>query len=155
MKIEDDILMQDMLGDLKLMYELFARVPTGHTEMRMAIKSYIMQLGAEINNNINADLAGASSSKSKTPAAGGGGTQTAIRWVEQVLALQDKFDRILERSAANNKSFQTAFNEVSQPVRWIIVCVRLMVQLLIRHSNILSMKMQNQQNLFHYLLMRI
>ena len=97
------------------MYKLFSRVPAGLNEMRTAIKNYIMQLGAEINKTISADLAASGSKQSKTLAergSAGGGAQTAIRWVEQVLALQEKFDRILELAANKDKSFQTAFNEV-------------------------------------------
>lgn len=98
--------------DLSRMYKLFSRVPAGLSEMRMAISKYIMQLGAEINKTINADLAVSKAAKSSERGAGGG-TQTAIRWVEQVLALQEKFDRILEKAANKDKSFQTAFNEVN------------------------------------------
>ncbi|CDH58031.1 cullin-domain-containing protein [Lichtheimia corymbifera JMRC:FSU:9682] len=100
----------DKYGDLSRMYKLFSRVPAGLSEMRMAISKYIMQLGAEINKTINADLAVSKAAKSSERGAGGG-TQTAIRWVEQVLALQEKFDRILEKAANKDKSFQTAFNE--------------------------------------------
>ncbi|KAI9472899.1 Cullin [Zychaea mexicana] len=113
----DSMLSADKYGDLSRMYKLFSRVPAGLNEMRTAIKNHIMQLGAEINKTINADLA-ASGSKStlaaRTPAEkanAGSGAQTAIRWVEQVLALQEKFDRILELAANKDKSFQTAFNE--------------------------------------------
>lgn len=40
-----------------------------------------------------------------------GSGNIAIRWVLEVLALQDKFDKILDLAAAKDKSFQTAFNE--------------------------------------------
>lgn len=76
-----------------------------------------MQLGAEINKNINADLASAkskgSADKATAGSTGGGGPQVAIRWVEQVLALQEKFDKILELAANNDRTFQVSFNEVS------------------------------------------
>ncbi|KAI8146282.1 Cullin [Fennellomyces sp. T-0311] len=110
----DSMLSADKYGDLSRMYKLFSRVPAGLNEMRTAIKNYIMQLGAEINKTISADLAASGSKASRTLAekgSVGGGAQTAIRWVEQVLALQGKFDRILELAANKDKSFQTAFNE--------------------------------------------
>jgi cullin 3 len=43
-----------------------------------------------------------------------GGSQPAIRWVEQLLDLQTKFDRILDISANKDKAFQTTFNEVGR-----------------------------------------
>lgn len=104
-------------SDLSRMYKLFSRVSAGLDEMKEGISKYIMQLGAEINKNINADLA---SAKAKAPAdraaAGSGGPQVAIRWVEQVLALQEKFDKILELAANKDRTFQVAFNEVSNNV---------------------------------------
>ncbi|KAG2219618.1 hypothetical protein INT45_011343 [Circinella minor] len=123
----DSMLSADKYGDLSRMYKLFSRVPAGLSEMRRSIKNYIIQLGAEINKTINADLAASGSRSSSTriiekggssstgPSSNSGGSgsgaQTAIRWVEQVLALQEKFDRILEFAANKDKSFQTAFNE--------------------------------------------
>ncbi|KAI9315665.1 Cullin [Dichotomocladium elegans] len=104
----------DKYGDLSRMYKLFSRVPEGLSEMRTAISKYIMQLGAEINKTINADIAANKAAKPSADKGGGGGaggTQTAIRWVEQVLAIQEKFDRILERAANKDKSFQMSFNE--------------------------------------------
>lgn len=86
------------------MYSLFARVPAGLSEMKSNISRYILSQGAQINQQINSDL------KSKSVMEKGSGN-IAIRWVLEVLALQDKFDKILDLAAAKDKSFQTAFNE--------------------------------------------
>ncbi|CAO3632702.1 unnamed protein product [Mucor fragilis] len=40
-----------------------------------------------------------------------GSSSIAINWVMEVLALQDKFDKILDLAASKDKSFQTVFNE--------------------------------------------
>lgn len=84
------------------MYSLFSRVPAGLNEMRTFISNYILTLGAEINQHIMSDL------KSKAEK---GSSSIAINWVMEVLALQDKFDKILDQAASKDKSFQTVFNE--------------------------------------------
>ncbi|KAG0193393.1 Cullin-3 [Apophysomyces sp. BC1034] len=106
-----NMLSANKYGDLSRMYGLFSRVPTGLSEMKMAISKNILQLGAQINKNISADIA-ANATKPKGADKGiSGGTQTAIRWVEEVLTLQEKFDKILEVAANKDKTFQTTFNE--------------------------------------------
>lgn len=88
------------------MYSLFARVPAGLSEMKSNISQYILAMGAEINGQINnTDI------KLKSTTAEKGSGNTAICWVLEVLALQEKFDKILDLAAAKDKSFQTAFNE--------------------------------------------
>lgn len=88
------------------MYSLFARVPAGLSEMKSNISQYILAMGAEINGQINnTDI------KLKSTTAEKGSGNIAICWVLEVLALQEKFDKILDLAAAKDKSFQTAFNE--------------------------------------------
>jgi cullin 3 len=97
------------------MYKLFSRVPNGLNEMKSEISKYILQRGQDINRHINAERPVAPANpKQKAAAAAGtaGGSQPAIRWVEQLLDLQTKFDRILDISANKDKAFQTTFNEV-------------------------------------------
>ncbi|GAA5808944.1 hypothetical protein MFLAVUS_002344 [Mucor flavus] len=101
----ESMLTADKYGDLSRMYSLFARVPAGLNEMKAFISDYILSLGAQVNQQINSDL------KSKSPTLEKGSGNIAIRWVLEVLALQDKFDKILDFAAAKDKSFQTAFNE--------------------------------------------
>ncbi|CAO3641310.1 unnamed protein product [Cunninghamella blakesleeana] len=106
----ENMLNTDKYEDLNRMYKLFARVPTGLDEMKFEISEYISQLGTGINQQVNEDTSAMASSNSKRGASSNS-VQTATRWVEQVLALQQKFDRILEISANSDKSFQTTFNE--------------------------------------------
>ncbi|KAK4517733.1 ATP synthase d subunit [Mucor velutinosus] len=98
----ESMLNADKYGDLSRMYSLFSRVPAGLNEMRAFISNYILTLGAEINQHIMSDL------KSKAEK---GSSNIAINWVMEVLALQDKFDKILDLAASKDKSFQTVFNE--------------------------------------------
>lgn len=140
--------------DLSRMYKLFSRVPAGLNEMRTAISKYIVRLGAEINNSVHADLP-ASSSKPKAPSdkAAPPSIQTANRWVEQILELQEKFDRILERAARKDKSFQTAFNEVGHLSRYYAVPHTVLHSPTRLLSNSL-MRIQSRLNLFHCILTR-
>lgn len=96
----ESMLAADKYEDLLRMYNLFSRVPAGLNEMRTFISKYILTLGSQINQHINSDL------KMEK-----GSGQTAIRWVEEVLSLQEKFDKILDQAANKDKSFQTVFNE--------------------------------------------
>lgn len=88
--------------DLSRMYSLFARVPAGLNEMKSFISDYILTQGGEINQHVKSDL------KSKADKGSG---SVAISWVLEVLALQEKFEKILDKAAAKDKSFQTTFNE--------------------------------------------
>ncbi|KAI8086346.1 Cullin [Halteromyces radiatus] len=106
----ENMLNTDKYQDLSRMYKLFSRVPAGLNEMKIAISKYILQRGTDINQHINTDILTNCNTKQKSTTSAGG-AQTAIRWVEQVLELQTKFDRILEISANKDKAFQTAFNE--------------------------------------------
>jgi cullin 3 len=96
----ESMLAADKYEDLLRMYNLFSRVPAGLNEMRSFISKYILTLGSQINQHINSDL------KIEK-----GSSQLAIRWVQEVLELQDKFDKILDQAANKDKSFQTVFNE--------------------------------------------
>lgn len=96
----ESMLAADKYEDLLRMYNLFSRVPAGLNEMRSFISKYILTLGSQINQRINSDL------KIEK-----GSSQLAIRWVQEVLELQDKFDKILDQAANKDKSFQTVFNE--------------------------------------------
>ncbi|EXX69770.1 hypothetical protein RirG_093350 [Rhizophagus irregularis DAOM 197198w] len=97
------------MDDLGRMYKLFGRVVKGHDEMKSAISDYIRELGKAINETVT----------SNTTAEGGnaasGDKQTevtvALRWVQEVLDLKDKFDKVQNLVLSNNKTFQTSFNE--------------------------------------------
>ncbi|KAI8344722.1 Cullin [Chlamydoabsidia padenii] len=110
----ENMLNTDKYDDLSRMYKLFSRVPNGLDEMKLEISKYILQRGHDINRQINADNSNnvaPTNPKQKTAAGVQYGSQPAIRWVEQLLDLQTKFDRILDISANKDKAFQTTFNE--------------------------------------------
>jgi len=84
------------------MYKLFLRVETGHEEMNFAMSTHIRALCKIINEKVTSNQGG-----------GEGGTAVAIRWVQEVLDLKDKFDKVLSQALNNDKAFQTSFIEVS------------------------------------------
>lgn len=109
--------------DLSRMYKLFSRVPTGLPEMRAAISAHIKDLGKGVNANVNSVFVSSSApsgsgkgkeketDKDKDEEGKNGNSQVALRWVQEVLDLKDKFDRILDQAVNKDKTFQTAFNE--------------------------------------------
>ncbi|RKO86954.1 Cullin [Blyttiomyces helicus] len=121
------MLTNDRIEDLSRMYKLFGRVTTGHREMRSAIGIHIKELGRLINETwgglVPAEPAAApsapapsrsasSTSIAADPSADSAASAqkqvpVALRWVEAVLALKDKFDTILNKSFAKDKGFQT------------------------------------------------
>jgi cullin 3 len=100
------------------MYKLFSRVPEGLNEMRAYIKNYVLELGGLIiakvdsanDNSKPKDKEGTDGDKPTAPSSGS--LYTALRWVQDVLELQEKFNKIIEFAVLKDKSFQTAVNEV-------------------------------------------
>ncbi|CDZ97609.1 Cullins [Phaffia rhodozyma] len=125
----------DRLDDIGRMYTLFSRVPTGLKEIRKALKENVRERGEKINQGImvttgpSTEVAGnqpeevaegdkgeneKEKSKAKSAGAGGGAAaalQAALRWVQEVLDLKDKFDKVLDGAFAGDIGVQTSINE--------------------------------------------
>uniref|UniRef100_A0A1D1Y7V5 Cullin-3-B n=1 Tax=Anthurium amnicola TaxID=1678845 RepID=A0A1D1Y7V5_9ARAE len=103
------MLRNEKMDDLGRMYKLFGRVGKGHDEMKSAISDYIRELGKAINETVTNTSAtegsNAASSDKQT------GASVAVRWVQEVLDLKDKFDKVQNLALSNDKAFQTSFNE--------------------------------------------
>ncbi|PKK73724.1 Cullin-domain-containing protein [Rhizophagus irregularis] len=103
------VLRNEKMNDLGRMYKLFGRVVKGHDEMKSAISDYIRELGKAINETVT----------SNTTAEGGNAVSVdkqtevtvALRWVQKVLDLSDKFDKVQNLALSNDETFQTSFNE--------------------------------------------
>lgn len=131
------MLEQDRHSDLRRLYALFLRVPddVGRQALRLALRSDIEERGRGINEGESQragpssvgqdegeedeDMAGKGKGKGKEKAgagaAGANALSLALRWVQDVLDLKDKFDRILEEAFSGDKSVQMSINEVSRP----------------------------------------
>lgn len=104
------------IDDLSRMYKLFSRVPEGLNEMRSYIKNYVLELGglinAKVDNTNEASKKDKDGGDNEKPASNTSGSlYTALRWVQDILELQEKFDKIIEFAVLKDKSFQTAINE--------------------------------------------
>lgn len=108
----------DRLEELNLVYDLNRRVDDKKSEMTLAIQKRIVDMGSEINNDaIAASQApappppGDAADKSKGAAPEKSLNQqtvAAIKWVEDVLSLKDKFDKIWRESFDSDPLLQQA-----------------------------------------------
>ncbi|KZV87176.1 Cullin-domain-containing protein [Exidia glandulosa HHB12029] len=97
----------DNINDLSRLYRVLSMVPTGIPSLRRALKDSIAQRGKEINDaslrigqpdgdaDEPTDPKGKGKAKEKIGAAGYA-QNVAHKWVEDVLALKDKFDLMLK-----------------------------------------------------------
>jgi cullin 3 len=92
--------------DLNRMYRLFGRVVSGLSEMKSAIYGNLKQVGMQINASAGGMpvIDGDGGEKS-------GGQSDPFRWVQELIAVKEKYDAILKRALEKDKSFQTSFNE--------------------------------------------
>lgn len=122
----DPMIDQDKLGDLSRLYKLFSMVDTGLKTLKRSLRDSVARRGKDINDLAGtqdsegmglqiddpgevADLKGKGKAKVKVP--GGGAVTIALKWVEDVLALKDKFDRVSKLSFAGDTMIQTTLNE--------------------------------------------
>lgn len=102
------MLRNEKMDDLGRMYKLFGRVLKGHEEMKSAISEHIRELGKAINETVSSNISSESSGGSGDKQTG---ASVAIKWVQEVLDLKDKFDKVQNLALSNDKAFQTSFNE--------------------------------------------
>ncbi|KAI6249564.1 Cullin-3-B [Erysiphe necator] len=118
----------DRLEDLTLLYQLLARVDSLKEPLKIALQSRVVELGSDINNNFlvadNSNNTIAlqdqgektieriekpnSLSKSGTAARQ---LTAAIRWVDEVLRLKDKFNMLWEQCLHKDLVLQTAITK--------------------------------------------
>jgi cullin 3 len=123
--------------DLRRLYSLFLRVPhnIGKDALRLALRMDVEERGKGINDTAIEGEAGPSTAgaggmevdgdegdgdakgkgKAKAPSSGGAGAAlaAALRWVQDVLDLKDKFDEVLDEAFGGDKAVQSSINEVS------------------------------------------
>ncbi|KAF2227861.1 Cullin [Elsinoe ampelina] len=109
----------DKFSDLKLIFDLEARVDNKKTELTRTIQKIISDLGSAVNKaafdataNPTAAPAGADEGEDKANKPGQDRvlniqTAAALKWVEDVLALKDKFDNIWKLSLSEDQVLQT------------------------------------------------
>lgn len=119
----------DRVSDLRRMYTLFLRVPEGGGKdaLRLALRESVEARGKAINDGATrvADSGPGmdmdedkdpkdpkGKGKAKPPSAVATALSQALRWVQDVLDLKDKFDTILDHAFAGDKQVQASVNEV-------------------------------------------
>jgi cullin 3 len=106
------------LEELNLVYDLNNRVDEKTTETTRAIQKRIVDMGHDINNDAVAASQATAPAPTTDPTDKGKGaaqeksinqqTVAAIKWVEDVLALKDKFDQIWKIAFASDPLLQQA-----------------------------------------------
>ncbi len=122
----------DRTSDLRRMYTLFNRVPNdvGRSALRSSLRECIEERGKAINEGSSEeagpsgavddnqqgmdedDPKGKRKAKAVLPSSSANALSSALRWVQYVLDLKDKFDAIVDEAFSGDKSVQTSVNEV-------------------------------------------
>ena len=112
----------DRYDDLAILYELVSRVDPTKEPLKDALQNRVVELGSEINRIILATDFGAapaddgdegeSADKTKTKmTAAAKTTAAALKWVEEVLTLKDKFDKLWSQCLNKDLLLQTALTK--------------------------------------------
>jgi cullin 3 len=116
----------DRYEDLTFLYQLISRVDPSKEPLKAALSDRVVELGKEINKTIestnfsNVPEAGEDGEaaeggeKSKAPkqqSAAAKATAAAIRWVDEVLTLKDKFDNMWKSCMNEDLILQTALTK--------------------------------------------
>ncbi|EGR44099.1 uncharacterized protein TRIREDRAFT_82651 [Trichoderma reesei QM6a] len=126
----------DKIHDLSILYRLIARVDDEKTALRDILQKRVVELGLEIENVLkNTDFStaqgdgedGGEGDKGKTLNPAAQQTAAAIKWVDDVLRLKDKFDYMLQEcfqgdlvlQAALTKSFAEFINLFSRSSEYV------------------------------------
>ncbi|EHK15732.1 uncharacterized protein TRIVIDRAFT_37896 [Trichoderma virens Gv29-8] len=110
----------DKTDDLSILYRLISRVDDKKTALREILQKRVVELGLEIENVLkNTDFStgqgegedGGEGDKGKTLNSAAQQTAAAIKWVDDVLRLKDKFDYMLRICFQNDLVIQTALTK--------------------------------------------
>lgn len=115
----------DRHADLTLLYQMISRIDPSKEPLKVALQTRVVALGSEINQTIqNTDFSvgepaedgdGAAEGSEKPKAAkltnAGKLTAAAIKWVDMVLLLKDKFDNLWTKCFDEDLILQTALTK--------------------------------------------
>jgi cullin 3 len=156
----------ERLDDLSRLYQLYSMVAEGIPCLRRSLKDSVQKRGTELNgisaeerllgdggpdDELDPSAKGKGKAKARPPNSGAQGLALALRWVEDVLQLKDKFDRIWEMAFKNNREIESGLNEVTD--YWL----QFMVERLTcsRHLSRLSTCAHEPRSLYLFILTRI
>jgi cullin 3 len=113
--------------DLARLYRLFIMVPAGLPCLKRSLKESIARRGKEINRTSlgteigDVDLQDGGDDeresvkrkgKTRPPSTGTQTLSLALKWVQDVLDLKDKFDLVWKRALQSDRELESALNEV-------------------------------------------
>ncbi|TFY63803.1 hypothetical protein EVJ58_g3035 [Rhodofomes roseus] len=115
----------DKIDDLARLYRLFVMVPAGIPTLRKALRETIIRRGRDINSaslslegeeaQEDEDVEKSSKAKGKGKArAGNAGSQVlslALKWVQDVLDMKDKFDKTWSGAFQSDRDVESSTNE--------------------------------------------
>lgn len=111
----------DKVDDLSILYNLIARVDNNKTALQYILSKRVVELGMEIEvvlrntdfsiNQAEGEEGAAEGEKSKTLNPAAQQTAAAIKWVDDVLMLKDKFDHLWTACFAQDKLIETALTK--------------------------------------------
>ncbi|WWC95142.1 hypothetical protein V866_001996 [Kwoniella sp. B9012] len=122
----------DRISDLRRLYVLFLKVPKdqGKTSLRNALRLDIEERGKAVNqerleqpgpstlgqddDGAAEDGKGKGKEKAKATSPANNALNSALKWVQDVLELKDKFDGLLETAFMGDKQVQVSINEAFQ-----------------------------------------
>jgi cullin 3 len=111
----------DKVDDLSILYSLIARVDSNKTALQNILSKRVVELGMEIEvvlrntdfsiNQAEGEEGAAESEKTKALNPAAQQTAAAIKWVDDVLMLKDKFDHLWTACFAQDKLIETALTK--------------------------------------------
>ncbi|KAG2017666.1 ubiquitin ligase SCF complex subunit Cullin [Coprinopsis cinerea AmutBmut pab1-1] len=105
------------LDDLSRLYRLFMQVPTGLPVLRKSLRESIIRRGKELNDaslgagTADAEGDGPREEKGKGKARPVNTVLPAVTWVQDVLALKDRFDQVWKEAFQSDRDLEAAINE--------------------------------------------
>lgn len=120
----DVMIDSDKIDSLSRLYRMFLKVPAGPPTIRRSVKDSVVRRGKEINMmnagpasdepEVEGDSAKAKG-KTKARPTGQQTLSLALKWVQDVLDLKDKFDNVWRQAFGSDRDLESGTNEVGYP----------------------------------------
>ncbi|PIL35566.1 transcription factor [Ganoderma sinense ZZ0214-1] len=124
----DAMIDSDRVDDLARLYRLFTRVSAGLPCLRKSLRETIIRRGKEINESsssaggegvdsggeddgMDGSGKGKGKAKARPPNAASQTLSLALKWVQDVLDLKDKFDKIWSKAFQSDRDLESSLNE--------------------------------------------
>ncbi|KAI8980202.1 Cullin-domain-containing protein [Trametes punicea] len=124
----DAMIDSNRIDDLARLYRLFSRVPSGLPCLRKSLKETVIRRGKEINDAsmglgsgdgaesqeeevVEPSAKAKGKAKARPPNAASQTLTLALKWVQDVLDLKDKFDMIWSKAFQSDRELESGLNE--------------------------------------------